>query len=80
MPQLTTRVVGAVNAKFKVGDEVIYTNPQGVVLGNKTIIGVAPPYLTSEVAQGVPRYYIAPTDTPWYSVRESDIVLVRPFS
>lgn len=51
--------------KFKVGDKVYYTNPNGVRIGEKTIVRI-----TSEVGC-IPRYYITPTDTPWYPPAET---------
>ena len=53
--------------KFKVGQEVVYTNDQGVNWGRKTIVG-------HEVDSfGQDRYYIEPTDTPWFPVHERNL-------
>lgn len=56
-------------AKYGVGDEVTYTNQQGVVFPNKIIVEVD----QTKFADGEPRYYIRPTDTPWVSFRESEL-------
>lgn len=54
--------------KFQAGDPVIYTNPQGVCWGEKIVVG-------HEVWEGEHyvdhRYFITPTDTPWYPVSQS---------
>jgi hypothetical protein len=56
------------NHKFKIGDKVIYTNSNGVCWGERTIIGL-------DERTGEPTYYIDPTDTPWFSVREDTLKL-----
>ncbi len=57
--------------KFKIGQVVNYTNPQGVFWGRRKIVG-------HEVDQfGVDRYYIEPTDTPWYAVHEDCLSEVK---
>jgi hypothetical protein len=53
--------------KFKIGDRVIYTNSNGVMIGEKTIIGL-------DTRTSEPTYYIVPTDTPWFSVSEEGLV------
>ena len=58
-----------INHKFKIGDKVNYTNCNGVNWGEKTIIG-------TDTRTGQPTYYIAPTDTPWFSVREELLELI----
>lgn len=62
---------------FKVGDVVIYTNPQGVCFGRKTVVGTAPAFEPEAAARGEVRYYISPTDTPWFSVQESCLSFPR---
>ena len=62
---------------FKVGDVVIYTNPQGVCFGKRTIVGTDPEFKAEAAARGAVRYYIEPTDTPWYCVAESCLSLPR---
>lgn len=57
---------------FNVGSKVIYTNPQGVFLGERTIVGIE-----NEDSSKEPRYYIDPTDTPWYPVRESSLKAIE---
>ena len=66
-----------VEPAFKVGDVVIYTNPQGVCFGKRTIVGTGPEFNDEAAARGAVRYYIEPTDTPWYPVRESCLSLPR---
>lgn len=51
------------NYKYKVGDVVIYINPNGVNWGKRTIKAL-------DSRAGRNTYYIEPTDTPWYSVGE----------
>lgn len=55
--------------KFKIGDYVEYTNSNGVVLGKRKIIGY-------ETRTGENTYFIEPTDTPWFSIRESQLKLL----
>ena len=62
--------------RFKVGDVVRYVNPQGVDLGFRTITEVQEeeiwePWMTH-------RYYITPTDTPWYAVDEACLTMHLP--
>ena len=67
MARETVRRMSAKNApqyKFKVGDRVKYTNGNGVYIGEKTITKLG------ERRTGEPTYFIKPTDTPWFSVRE----------
>ena len=53
--------------KFNVGDKVKVINGYGFTLkGLRTITKI-------EVVDGKPRYYIYPTDTPWYSHPEDRI-------
>jgi hypothetical protein len=56
--------------KFKINDKVIYTNPQGVCWGEKTIVGYE---LWTGETYTAHRYYISPTDTPWYPVHEDGL-------
>lgn len=54
-----------VQYRFKIGDVVNYTNSNGVFWGKRTITGL-------DYRNG-PTYYIEPTDTPWFSVKESEL-------
>jgi hypothetical protein len=60
-------------AKFKPGDVVEYVNDYGVKIGLKTITELDSSIWTDPQ----PRYFITPTDTPWYSVKESNLKAVR---
>jgi len=53
--------------KFQVGDAVTFTNEYGVVFPGKTVTGIE----VWESQPDVYRYFFSPTDTPWYSTRES---------
>jgi hypothetical protein len=53
--------------RFKVGDQVIYTNDYGLCWGLKTIERLDPPDKWGHL------YYITPTDTPWMYVREPNL-------
>ena len=52
--------------KFKIGEDVIYINENGVNWGRRKIIGY-------DTRTGENTYYIDPTDTPWFSVREENL-------
>ena len=52
--------------KFKVGDIVHIINPYGIYLGKHKIIEL-------DERVGTPTYYYENSDTPWYSVSESNI-------
>ena len=52
--------------KFQIGDAVTFTNDYGVVFPGKTVIGVE---VWSWQADEY-RYFISPTDTPWFSAPE----------
>jgi len=54
--------------KFKIGDKVIFTNDFGVCWGVKTIIAF-------DERKERPTYHYADSDTPWFSVCESNFVL-----
>lgn len=56
--------------KFKIGDSVKWTNGNGVNLGRRTIIG-----FDSDPKEH--RYYIDPIDTPWYSISERNLKLLK---
>ncbi|GAV11311.1 hypothetical protein PBN151_1238 [Paenibacillus sp. NAIST15-1] len=61
--------------KFKIGDDVIWTNSNGVNLGKRKIIG----YDTrSGETYFEYTYYIDPIDTPWFSIGESELKLCNP--
>ena len=53
--------------KFQIGEKVNYTNSNGVFWGERTIIGVESWYGDDC------RYFIDPTDTPWFSVDERNL-------
>ena len=57
--------------KLAVGDIVYYSNGNGVPVGAKVVIGVD--WLDSTGW----RYYIDPTDTPWFCVREDQLRKVK---
>lgn len=59
-----------VKYKYKIGDEVEYTNPNGIYIGEKIIIRL-------DIRTNLPTYYIYPTDTPWFSVRETGLKLIN---
>ena len=62
--------------KFKVGDKVVYTNPQGVCWGVKTIIALDDrTYDMWGDVKCLPTYHYEGSDTPWYSVSEECFVL-----
>lgn len=57
-----------VKAAFSVGDLVTYTNPQGAIFTGKTVTEIDRSEWALE--SGAPRYYYAPSDSPWFSVEE----------
>lgn len=57
--------------KYKIGDRLNYTNPQGVCWGERTVTEL-------DERSGQPCYYITPTDTPWFSVGESCLEPMPP--
>ena len=59
----TAKNASNIKYKFKVGDRVKYTNGNGVYLGERTITQL-------DERSGEPTYFIKPTDSPWFSVRE----------
>ena len=58
------QISNEIETKFKIGEIVNYTNGNGVHWGPRKIIGRETWY-GNDV-----RYYIEPTDTPWFSVAE----------
>jgi hypothetical protein len=58
-------------AKFNAGDNVLYTNDYGVFIGERKIVAVTS-ISYSESGYG---YYLEPTDTPWYAVKEENLKL-----
>ncbi len=55
--------------KFKIGDLVTFVNDYGVKWPERTVVG------TDDSAEGEPRYFLNPTDSPWMSKRESQLIL-----
>jgi hypothetical protein len=60
-------------AKFKIGDCVLYTNGNGVLIGERTITNVTK-ITYSDSGYG---YYMTPTQTPWYAVVEEHLTLIE---
>lgn len=62
-----------VTPKFRPGDRVTMTNDSGVVFPGKAILSIDESEWAKERAErdGQARYYITPTDTPWFSFPES---------
>jgi hypothetical protein len=56
--------------KFKEGDRVHYTNPQGVYFGERTILKAE--HWQREYGNQW-RYFISDSDSPWYPVAESSL-------
>jgi hypothetical protein len=57
---------------FNKGDKVLYTNDNSVIIGEKTIIGTEK-ISYSDSGNG---YYVDPTDTPWYAIKEENLKLI----
>jgi hypothetical protein len=55
--------------KYAVGDQVTYTNQDGLVFPGKTITAID----TATFVDGETHYFFQPTDTPWVSFRESEL-------
>jgi hypothetical protein len=53
-------------AKFKIGDVLDYINDYGVHIGRRKIAAIDD---SKGWSDNEPRYFLTPTDTPWYSVR-----------
>lgn len=62
--------MGAV-PKFQIGDAVIFTNDYGVTYPGKTIAGIED-RTEKDFLRGM-RYFIEPTDAPWFPVLESNL-------
>jgi hypothetical protein len=57
--------------KYEVGQIVNWVNDYGTNLGEREVVGLCNPYSDG----GEPRYYIAPIDTPWFALSESELTL-----
>lgn len=57
--------------KFKVSDQVVFTNDFGVCWGVKTITKLERGFNDYDG----PRYSVEPTDTPWFPVAEKNLKL-----
>lgn len=53
-------------AKYVPGDKVAFTNDYGVTFHDKTIV-------KRDETSIEPRYFITPTDTPWFSFAEKNL-------
>ena len=53
---------------FKIGDKVTFTNEYGAVFSGKTIIGFDAEKYGDSTEK---RYFVEPTDCPWFSKKES---------
>ena len=60
--------LGLTKHKYKIGDKVIFVNDFGVCWGVKTITGL-------DERSGRPTYHYEPTDTPWFSTNEENLIL-----
>ena len=58
---------------FNIGQKVTFTNSNGCIYEGKTIVRQAS---KDETWGDEPRYFIAPTDTPWFPVAESELTAV----
>jgi len=56
--------------KFKISDKVNWRNSNGVNLGVRTVIRL-------DERCGRPTYYIDPIDTPWFSIREDELTIIK---
>lgn len=54
--------------EFRIGDVVTFTNDYGVKFAGKTIVRIEKGKDKSER-----RYFYAPTDTPWFGVKETSL-------
>jgi hypothetical protein len=59
--------------KFEVGQKVTMTNCNGVRYVGKTIAAI-------DATETGFRYFITPTDTPWFSVHEKNLSAAEPLS
>ena len=57
--------------KFNIGETVNYTTRQGVFFGERTILNVTSWYGDDY------RYFIDPTDTPWFPVAEECLSKIK---
>ena len=57
--------------KFNIGEKVNYTNKQGISFGEKTILKVTSWYGDDY------RYFIDPTDAPWFPVAEECLSKIK---
>ncbi|QOJ19503.1 MAG: hypothetical protein HRU77_01605 [Gammaproteobacteria bacterium] len=69
MIKIVKKVIAAINPKFSIGDEVNYTNPQGVDFGKRKILGIE---IWEEYhGDNRVRYFLSDSDTPWFPVGET---------
>jgi hypothetical protein len=53
---------------FNIGDKVTFTNEYGVVFPGKTVTGIDNQKFGDSTEK---RYFVTPTDCPWFSKKES---------
>lgn len=58
--------------KFAVGETIIYINSNGVNFGERKIVQI-----THCFGEHKPRYFIEPTDAPWFPVSEKTLRKVK---
>jgi len=61
----------AANPKYAIGDDVTFINDYGVVFTDRKIIGVEKWEGNDEF-----RYFVEPSDSPWFSHKESTLYAV----
>lgn len=57
--------------KYVVGDPVTLVNDQGVSFPGRIVVGVEVP--GADDPRPYPRYYLHPSDTPWYAFAERNL-------
>lgn len=64
------RMIHKKERKFKIDDDVIWTNSNGVNLGKRKVIGYD---VRSGESYFEYTYFLDPIDTPWFSVSEGEL-------
>jgi len=59
--------------KYKIGDEVHFTNDSGIYWGIKKITEVS----SCSYSKSGFGYKVTPTDTPWFDIKQENLTLKR---
>lgn len=59
-------------SRFAPGDQVVFTNDYGVSFAGRRVVAIDDSQFAKEYG---PRYFVEPTDSPWFSKHERNLTI-----